>query len=209
MQTLNHARSAADAGADIIVAQGTEAGGHAGARTTLTLVPAVADAVAPLPVVAAGGITDGRGLAAALALGASGVLMGTRFFATTEALGHENAKARLVSAGGDETLQTTVFDIVRELTWPDAYPLRTVRNAFSERWHGSEAVLRSDVASGDKSPIPGFKEAFKAGDTEEIMVAAGQGLDLVNAIEPAGDVVARIVADAELALAQAHGQSHA
>lgn len=174
VQTLKHARSAADAGADIIVAQGTEAGGHGGARTTLTLVPAVVDAVAPLPVVAAGGISDGRGLAAALTLGASGVLMGTRFFATAEALGHENTKARLVSAGGDDTVRTTVFDIVRELPWPAEYQIRAVRNALSERWHGSEEALRREIGVSKASPVDAFKGALQAGDTEESVVVGGR-----------------------------------
>ena len=235
VQTLAHARAAAAAGADIIVAQGTEAGGHGGARTTLTLVPAVVDAVAPLPVVAAGGISDGRGLAAALTLGAAGVLIGTRFFATTEALGHDNTKARLVSAGGDDTVRTSVFDIVRELPWPSAYQIRTVRNALSGRWHGNEDALRREIetssdsagadstgadwcrlggtdsggtdSGGTVSPVDAFHAALQAGDTEEGVVVGGQGLDLVDAIEPAGDLVTRIVADAERSLATAQALS--
>ena len=207
IQTLAHARAAAAAGADIIVAQGTEAGGHGGARTTMTLVPAVVDAVAPLPVVAAGGISDGRGLAAALTLGAAGVLMGTRFFATTEALGHDNTKARLVSAGGDDTVRTSVFDIVRELPWPAAYQVRTVRNALSERWHGNEDALRREIETSPDSPVAAFHAALQAGDTEQSVVVGGQGLDLVDAIEPAGDLVTRIVADAERSLAAAQALS--
>ncbi|MBH62281.1 MAG: oxidoreductase [Alphaproteobacteria bacterium] len=207
VQTLAHARSAVAAGADIIVAQGTEAGGHGGARTTMTLVPAVVDAVAPVPVVAAGGISDGRGLAAALTLGAAGVLIGTRFFATSEALGHDNTKARLVSAGGDDTVRSSVFDIVRELPWPAAYKVRTVHNALAERWLGAEDELRQEIetgqASGTETPVDRFQAAMQAGDTEEGVVVGGQGLDLVHAIEPAGDLVTRIVADAEQALAAA------
>jgi nitronate monooxygenase len=209
VQTLAHARAAAAAGADIIVAQGTEAGGHGGARTTMTLVPAVVDAVAPLPVVAAGGIADGRGLAAALTLGAAGALMGTRFFATTEALGHDNTKARLVSAGGDDTVRTSVFDIVRELPWPAAYQVRTVRNSLSERWHGNEDALCREIEAeaASDSPVDAFRVALQAGDTEQGVVVAGQGLDLVDAIEPAGDLVTRIVADAERSLAAAQALS--
>ena len=194
------------AGVDIVVAQGTEAGGHGGDRTTLTLVPAVVDAVAPLPVVAAGGISDGRGLAAALTLGAAGVLIGTRFFATTEALGHDNTKARLVSAGGDDTVRTSVFDIVRELPWPSAYQIRTVRNALSERSHGNEDALRREIetaadSGGPVSPVDAFRAALQADDTEQSVVVGGQGLDFVDAIEPAGDLVTCIVADAEHTLA--------
>ena len=111
------ARAVLIAGADIIVAQGTEAGGHGGGRSTLPLVPAVVDMIArsgrDVPVVAAGGIADGRGLAAALMLGADGVLMGTRFYVASEALASSAAKARIVAASGDDTVRTTVFDIAR------------------------------------------------------------------------------------------------
>ncbi len=201
VQTLKHARSAARAGADVVVAQGAEAGGHGGARTTMTLTPAVVDAVAPLPVIAAGGISDGRGLAAALALGAAGVLIGTRFFATREALGHENTKARLVSAGGDDTVRTNVFDIARELPWPEPYRIRAVRNRFFDRWNGAEDALRKEIADATASPADAFQAAQRFGDTEEGLVAGGQGLDLVRAVEPAGELVARIAADAERTLA--------
>ena len=115
VQTLADARAAAALGADVVVAQGAEAGGHGAKRATLPLVPAVVDAIAPTPVAAAGGIADGRGLAAALVLGAAGVLAGTRFYASREALGHAAAKARLVEGAGDATLRTTVFDLVRGL----------------------------------------------------------------------------------------------
>src|SRR5690606_21593369 len=132
---------AREAGADLIVAQGTEGGGHGGLRATLPLVPAVVDAVAPLPVLAAGGIGDGRGLAAALMLGAQGVLVGTRFCATPQALGNDDAKRRIVEARGDETLRTRVFDIVRGYDWPPPYTGRGLPNRFMQRWHGHEEEL--------------------------------------------------------------------
>src|SRR6185312_6933787 len=114
VQTLEQAREAAAAGADVIIAQGRDAGGHSGTtRGTIGLVPAVVDAVGSIPVVAAGGIADGRGLAAALALGAAGVSMGTRFTATRESLWDQAMKDKTVAAGGDQTAQTRVFDIVR------------------------------------------------------------------------------------------------
>jgi nitronate monooxygenase len=132
VQNRDHALQALDAGAEIIIAQGTEAGGHGGGRATLPLVPAIADLVArrapEAMVVAAGGIADGRGLAAALALGAEGVLVGTRFYATLESLGHDKAKARIVAALGEDTLRTSVFDIVRGYSWPDGITGRALRN---------------------------------------------------------------------------------
>jgi nitronate monooxygenase len=119
VQTLAQAKQAAAAGADIIIAQGRDAGGHSGTtRGTIGLVPAVVDAVAPIPVVAAGGIADGRGLAAVLALGATGISMGTHFTASRESLWDPQMKAAALAAGGDQTQQTRVFDIVRGAPWP-------------------------------------------------------------------------------------------
>jgi nitronate monooxygenase len=113
VQEVDAACEAVAAGADFIVAQGNEAGGHSAVRATLPLVPAVVDAVAPVPVLAAGGIADGRGLAAALMLGAQGAMLGTRFAAASEALTHERAKARMVADQAADTGQTRVFDIIR------------------------------------------------------------------------------------------------
>jgi nitronate monooxygenase len=117
--SLAEARDAARLGADVIVAQGSEAGGHGAARRALfTLLPEVVDAVRPIPVLAAGGVSDGRGLAAALMLGAEGALVGTRLFASREALGSDVLKQRILEATGDDTLRTEVFDIIRRLDWP-------------------------------------------------------------------------------------------
>src|SRR4051794_41836919 len=116
----------------------------------LGLVPAVVDAVAPIPVVAAGGIADGRGLAAALALGAAGVSMGTRFTASRESLWDQAMKDATLSAGGDQTQQTRVFDVVRGVAWPAIYPGRALANAFSARWHGNEDALAADQPTQEK-----------------------------------------------------------
>lgn len=196
VQDVDNARAARAAGADFIVAEGTEAGGHGGARATLPLVPAVVDAVAPTPVLAAGGIADGRGLAAALMLGAEGALIGTRFFASAESLGHPNAKERIVKAVGNETRRTRVFDVVRAIRWPEAYTGRALRNRFLDRWEGREAELegRSDTER------PLFQAALEAGDFETAMVFAGEGVDLIEGVEPAGELVRRIGAEAEALL---------
>lgn len=204
VQSMDGALLAADSGADIIVAQGTEAGGHTGSRTTMTLVPATVDAVAPIPVLAAGGISDGRGLAAALNLGASGVLVGTRFFASVEALGHNNTKERLISAGGDDTLLTRVFDMLRGLEWPSQYQARAVGNSISKRWHGAEESLRKEISSEGGSIVENFQNAMVNGVTDQSVVIGGQGLDLVDAIEPAGMIVSRMVSDAEETIAKTH-----
>jgi nitronate monooxygenase len=187
------ARLARDAGADLIVAQGAEAGGHSATRGTLPLVPAVIDAVAPTPVLAAGGIADGRGLAAALALGAEGSLIGTAFCATNEALTHARAKERLLEATGAQTIRTRVFDIVRGHDWPAPYTGRALRNRFTDRWHGHEGEL----AAALNTEQPAYALAADAGDTETALVWAGEGVDLVHAMAPAADVLGRIAADAE------------
>jgi nitronate monooxygenase len=205
VQNRDHALQALDAGAEIIVAQGTEAGGHGGGRATLPLVPAIADLVArrapEAMVAAAGGIADGRGLAAALALGAEGVLVGTRFYATLESLGHDKAKARIVTALGEDTLRTSVFDIVRGCSWPDGITGRALRNHFTMRWHDNEHKL----AAALDSEMVRYQAAAPRGDVDTAVVFAGEGADLINDVPPAGEIVARLVTEAERALVAGTG----
>lgn len=196
VQTVADAKIAGAAGADIIVAQGTEAGGHAGQRATITLVPAVVDAVAPLPVVAAGGIADGRGLAAALVLGACGILMGTRFHATPEFLGHDKAKARIVEASGDATVQSRVVDIVRGKHWPRQFAIRTLTNDFTDRWQADEDGLAASL----EAQAGVYGDAASRGDFDTAAVIAGEGVDLIDDIVPAADLVGRIADEAEAIL---------
>ena len=186
-------RAAKAAGADIIVAQGTEAGGHGADRTTLPLVPAVVDAVAPTPVLAAGGIADGRGLAAALMLGAQGALIGTRFYAASEALGHESAKERIVAAKGRDTERTRVFDVIRQHAWPQPFTGRAIRNPFMERWEGRE----NDLSAALDEEIPGFQAAVRDGDFDRAMIWAGEGVGVISDVAPAGELVRRIGAETE------------
>jgi nitronate monooxygenase len=198
VQTLAQAREAAAAGADVIIAQGRDAGGHSGTtRGTMGLVPAVVDAVAPIPVVAAGGIADGRGLAAALALGASGVSMGTRFTACRESLWNNAMKQATLSAGGDDTAQTRVFDIVRGALWPAIYPGRALRNAFSQQWHGREDELASDQAAQEQSYLGTDENDFSTR-----VVWAGEGVDLVKDIPTAAEIIERTVAEAARTMMQ-------
>jgi nitronate monooxygenase len=199
VQDVEDGKAAKAAGADIIVAQGTEAGGHGADRSTLPLVPAVVDAVAPTPVLAAGGIADGRGLAAALMLGAQGALMGTRFYAATEALGHERAKDHIVAAKGRDTRRTRVFDVVRQHAWPQPYTGRALRNRFMERWGSREEDL--SVALDEENPR--FRAAVRDGDFERAMIWAGEGVDLISDVAPAGELVRRIGAQTEAYLRHA------
>jgi nitronate monooxygenase len=127
VQTVSQAREATEAGADVIIAQGTEAGGHGMSEPLFTLLPQVVDACPGALVVAAGGIADGRGMAAALMLGAQGVLMGTRFYASQEAEGHAAAKRRIVEAEGGQTVRSIVFDLSRRIRWPAPYTGRLLR----------------------------------------------------------------------------------
>jgi len=196
VQTLEQAKQAAAAGADVIIAQGRDAGGHSGmTRGTIGLVPAVVDAVGLIPVVAAGGIADGRGLAAALALGASGVSMGTRFTATRESLWDQAMKEKAVAAGGDQTAQTRVFDIVRGAAWPAIYPGRALRNDFFDQWHGKE-----DALHGRQKEVEAGYLASHANDFGQRVVWAGESVDLVRDIPSARDVIERIVDEAAAVL---------
>ncbi len=193
IQTVAGAKMARALGADVIVAQGTDGGGHGADRATLPLVPAVVDVAGDIPVVAAGGIADGRGLAAALMLGAQGALLGTRFYASREALGDDDAKRRLTTASGDDTRRTTVFDVVRGYDWPRPFTGRALTNAFMTRWHGREAALAERV--GDERAA--FQRAAQQADYETKMVWASEAIDLIAAVDAAGEQVQRIALEAE------------
>jgi nitronate monooxygenase len=200
VQSLKQARAVLDQGADIIVAQGTEAGGHGSGRSTLPLVPAIVDLVAAsgqdVLVVAAGGIADGRGLAAALMLGADGVLIGSAFYAAVESLAPAAGKLRVAAGSGDDTLRTRIFDIVRGRHWPLEFTGRALRNRFSDKWHGDEAALL-DAAAAES---PRYAAAAAAGDVDTGVMFAGEGIDLIHAVEPAAVILDRIVAGAEAVL---------
>jgi nitronate monooxygenase len=199
VQTLDQANDAVRHGADILVAQGAEGGGHGVSRSTLPLVPAVVDAAPGIPVAAAGGIADGRGLAAVLMLGADGVLVGTRFYASQEAAGFADAKARIVDATGDRTIRGILFDIARRNVWPAPYAGRVLRNDFSERWRGREAEL---LQNQDQEATR-YEQARGAGDFNTAAVIAGEAVDLISDIPPAAEITERMVGEAERLLAGA------
>ncbi|GGV72317.1 MULTISPECIES: NAD(P)H-dependent flavin oxidoreductase [Streptomyces] len=185
---------AVEAGASVLVAQGAEAGGHHKTLATLPLVPAVLDAVeGAVPVVAAGGFADGRGLAAALALGADGVMMGTRFALTEESLATEGFKKTLVSASATDTVNTRAFDVVRGIPWDEVYQARSVSNDFTREWTGRDAELAARRAEIE----PRWTAAVARDDTSQRALFAGEVLDLVRDVRPAADVVHRTVTEAE------------
>jgi NAD(P)H-dependent flavin oxidoreductase YrpB (nitropropane dioxygenase family) len=183
---------AAEAGADVLVAQGTEAGGHVGWMASLPLLPMMVKAVAPLPVLCAGGIADGRGLAAALALGAEGVLLGTRFMATIEAPIHPNFKQAIVESDGHDTVLTEIPDLATQRVWPGAMS-RAKRNKFIERWAGREWALRQNAGEIGRQAAA----ARASGDVENASISYGQDTGLIDSIKSVKEVVLDIIAEAE------------
>jgi nitronate monooxygenase len=197
---LDEARQAIDLGADVIVAQGTESGGHGArrGRSTLPFVPVVVDLAAPVPVLAAGGIADGRGVAAALALGAAGALIGTRFQATAEARVDPSISKAIVEGRGEDTERSTVLDIARGSRWPAKYTARTLGHPFLEQWRG-----REDELAADADARRAYRDGVARGDLPPLPVWASEAIDLINDLPSAADLVGALVAQAEDALARA------
>lgn len=194
VQTRRDAEHALDCGADVIVAQGAEAGGHGEARATLTLVPEVADLIAQRSpetlLCAAGGIGDGRGLAAALMLGADGALVGSRLWASQEADVSPAMHAAALTASGDDTIRSQVMDLARKLDWPARYTARVLRNAYTDRWHGREKELMS-VADVEAAK---YRAAWAAGDPQGANTFVGEAVGLIGDIAPASEIIQRMVA---------------
>lgn len=202
VQTMADARNALDSGADIIVAQGSEAGGHGEKRATFTLVPEVADLIsAHYPqalLCAAGGIADGRGLAAALMLGADGVVIGSRFWATREALVHPNMHDQALAADGDMTIRSSVMDVARHLDWPGRYTARVLENSFTDKWHSNIDGLKK-VADTEAQR---WTEAWKNGDMDIANTFVGEVTGLVDSIVSVEECMLSIVNDAKNLLAK-------
>jgi nitronate monooxygenase len=205
--SVAEARAAADAGVDAIIAQGAEAGGHVKGTTALSvLVPEVVEAVKPLPVIAAGGIADGKGLAAALCLGAQAVSMGTRFVASDEAFIPRAYKERVVASTSADTVFSELFD----LGWPNA-PHRAIRNEVIRQWEavgrpstgqrsGEGTFIRRRTRAGETRDIPRYT-AFQVtpefeGDLELAPLWAGQSCSLIKDIKPAAQIVHAVVQEA-------------
>ncbi len=204
------ARRAVDDGADILVAQGWEAGGHVhGKVATMALVPAVVDRVPETPVIAAGGIADGRGLAAAMALGAYGAWIGTRFLASPEAAIHSRYRDLLLAARETDTEYGALFDV----NWPDA-PHRTLRNTTYDEWQKAGCPLKGErPGEGDivaKRPAGANVLRYESytprvgteGDIDALSLWAGQGVGLVHRIQPASEIVREIAAEAQATLSR-------
>ena len=194
VQSEDMAQAALDAGADILVAQGTEAGGHGASRTTLDIVPDIIDLVAGrVPVVAAGGIADGRGLAAMMMLGASGVLLGTRFYASQEADGADEAKKIICAAQSGSSVRGIIFDLSRNNVWPSPFNGRCLINDHVRRWMGREVELLQNV----DAVAAEYAAAKAAGNFNIAAVIAGEAVGLIHDIPPAAEIVDRIATEAE------------
>ena len=203
--TVAQAVQAAERGTDIVVAQGGEAGGYGGVVSTLALVPQVIDAIAPIPVVAAGGIYDGRGLAAALVLGAVGVNLGTRFLASTEAPIEEGWRRAIIDAQSEDAIKADALNAVRPLPGTGGYGtvLRSIRTPFLEEWNPKlgEAVSQREPLADQMSA------AIRSGRRHEFLATAGQSAGAISDILPVSEIIARLIAGAESALAHPSGLS--
>lgn len=191
--SMDEAKRALEIGADVVVAQGSEAGGHGGGRATLPFVPAVVDIAGATPVLAAGGIADGRGLAAALTLGAAGAMIGTRFEATTEALLDADEAEAIIAARTVDTTRGRAIDVAAGADWPEKYPARTLRNRFTDEWQARVAEL-------DDSVRQEYLDAVQRRDFGYVPIWAGEVVDLITESADAAAVVAQIVAQAEQAI---------
>ena len=194
VQDESMARQALDAGADMLIAQGSEAGGHGASRTTIDIVPATVDlAAGTVPVAAAGGIGDGRGLAAMLMLGASGVLLGTRFYASQECDGADEAKKRICAATSGSSVRSIIFDLSRNNVWPAPFNGRCLINDHARRWMGREVELLQNV----NAVAAEYAAARAAGNFDIAAVIAGEAVGLIHDIAPAADIIDRIVTEAD------------
>ena len=188
VNTPEEAGQVASDGADVIVAQGTEGGGHVGTMSTMSLVPQVVDLVGGVPVLAAGGIADGRGLAAALMLGAQGALIGTRFLATPEARGRGHSKDVILNALGSQTMASKFYDDVLGIVWPGAL-VRAIKHPLLDEWGDRQ----QEWTMAAEQLRPALEAAIASGD----FVLAGESAGLIHDMVPAGELVARIAREAE------------
>jgi enoyl-[acyl-carrier protein] reductase II len=189
---VRHAHKVTDGGTDIVIAQGTEGGGHTGRIATMALVPQVVDAIDPVPVVAAGGIADGRGLVAALALGACGIWVGTRFVATKEANSHDNYKHKIVEATEETTKVTKCF------TGKDC---RVIKNRYVDQWEDRQGEIKPFPAQMMVDSAK-MDAAMRWGDTNLGLMPAGQISGAIQEVKSAGDVVLDVMEEAEEVLSR-------
>ena len=202
VQSVAMGAAAAQAGADIITAQGTEAGGHTGYLGSLAIVPAIIEVAGGIPVIASGGIADGRGVAAVLMLGAEGAWIGNRFSASRESATPDWGLERILEAGADDTVLTRAFDLALESPFPSSIGDRVLRNDYTDEWH----ARNEEVIANRHALQPQLNEAMQSGNIRLAPIRAGTASGLINEILPAGDIVRRIVAETEAILRSRPGQ---
>ena len=196
VQTVEQAIHARDSGVDLLVAQGTDGGGHTGHIGTISIVPAVVDACPGIPIIAAGGITDGRGIIAALALGASGVWVGSRFVASHEWAGPDWAKQALTEVGADDTVITKSYDLATDAPFPFQVGHRVIRNQFTDKWHQNyeellehKEDLKTDIAL-----------AMQNADMTIAPVSAGSGSGSIKSVDNVSKIISTLMDEAESVL---------
>ncbi|MAX51204.1 MAG: 2-nitropropane dioxygenase [Methylophaga sp.] len=200
VQSLSEALEVNKKGADFIVTQGSEAGGHGKSqRSTLSLTKGVIDHLPNTPVIAAGGIADGKSLAAMLSLGAVGASIGSRFYASTESLADDKLKQKILESSGDDTVRTDVFDIIREISWPKEYSGRALKNAFTSKWHGNGAKLKRQLSQHQST----FFTDQQSVNLDSAIIWAGECIDSINDIQDAESIVNNMITDAEHTLGSA------
>jgi nitronate monooxygenase len=190
--TVEEARQSLAAGVDVLIAQGREAGGHMGPHPLWSVLPQVAAIAGEVPVLASGGLVSGRDLAAALALGAAGVHMGTRFLASLEAPISDEYKARIIAARDGGTVASKMWDLIWGQEWPGMMA-RALRNDFTLRWAGRENELAASLGPARAE----FEAAGAAKDHNKTNLLAGEGSARIDSILPAGEIVRSVVAEAE------------
>ena len=201
---MKYVREAVDAGADVVVVEGCEAGGHSGYRGTFTLIPEAADYLARCSpdtiLVAAGGIGDGRGLAGALTLGAEGVLVGTRFIACEEFESPEGFRRAIIGADGDSTIKSNSVDVVRKRYWPNPeFVVRVLENSFVRKWHGRERELEKSIEVEQEQ----FWNSFRTGVADNSGVLMGEVSGIIHDVPPAAQIVDEMIAQACQLLSEA------
>lgn len=193
VQTLEQSIEVKEQGADIIVAQGTEAGGHGSTEPLLSLLPSVLNAVDNIPIVAAGGLTDGHDVRKVISLGAQGALIGTRFYASEESLGTNEQKQRIVEALSEETVRTRVFDYARGYNWPQPYTGRALKNAFYQKWHG-QADMFNKITTVEKEA---YDKAAQQNNFDVAGIFVGEGVGRIKKIISVAQIMKNICAQAK------------
>lgn len=194
---LNELERAKNAGVDLVVARGAEAGGHGlNEISTFELLQEVLKDTA-LPVVAAGGIASGRGLAGVIAAGAAGAWIGTALIASEESLSKPEARQKIIEAKASDTIYTSVFDVVQDIPWPKEFGGRALRNSFTDKWHNLEDALSENPAVKLE-----YRSAVENNDYDTALIYAGQSIGMVNEVRPAGTILESIASEAEYLLSK-------